>query len=466
MVHDVIKYEVENCNDGGILVKREMRKWVALLIIPFVLMMTIGTTQAQAESTLGIHVDGAILIDADSGKILYEENADTPLGIASMSKMMTEYLLFEAIKDEKISWDQEYKVNDYTYAISQDRRLSNVPLRKDGTYTIRELYEALAIYSANAATIAIAETIAGTETEFLKLMDAKAKELGLVDYKFVNSTGLNNEYLQGMHPQGTGEKDENVMPAKSVARLAFHLMHDYPEVLETTKINSKVFREGTTDAIKMDNWNFMLPGFVYEYEGVDGLKTGTTDFAGHCFTGTAKRGDKRVIAVVMKAVDANGVGSYKARFDATRALFDYGFSQFSDVELVPGDYQFKEHKTLDVLKGKEKTVSIEVKEPIHAMIKSNETDLYEPQLVLDESLLKDGALEAPIKKGTVVGHVKVVKTEGEDYGYIDSKDLGMEVVVTGDVEKAGWFSLMMSAIGDFFVSIWDGATGFVKGIFK
>ena len=296
-------------------------------------------------------------------------------------------------------------------------------------------------------------------------MDAKAKELGLVDYKFVNSTGLNNEYLQGMHPQGTGANDENVMPAKSVALLAYHLMHDYPEVLETTKINTKIFREGTSDAIKMDNWNFMLPGFVYEYEGVDGLKTGTTDFAGHSFTGTAKRGDKRVIAVVMKAVDANGVGSYKARFDATRALFDYGFSQFSNEELLPTGYQFEEQKTLDVHKGKEKTVGIEVKEPISAMIKSNEKDLYEPRLVLDESLLKDGALEAPIKKGTVVGHVELVKKEGEDYGFIDSKDLGMDVVVTEDVEKAGWFALMMSAIGDFFVGIWDSATGFIKGLF-
>ncbi|WP_285852055.1 serine hydrolase [Sporosarcina luteola] len=443
-----------------------MRKWVALLVIPFVLMMTFGTAPVQAETTLGIHVDGAILIDADSGKILYEENADTPLGIASMSKMMTEYILFEAIKEGKISWDQEYKVTDYTYAVSQDRRLSNVPLRRDGTYTIHELYEALAIYSANAATIAIAETIAGTETEFLKLMDAKAKELGLVDFKFVNSTGLNNEYLQGMHPQGTGANDENVMPAKSVARLAFHLMKDYPEVLDTTKINSKIFREGTSDAIKMDNWNFMLPGFVYEYEGVDGLKTGTTDFAGHCFTGTAKRGDKRVIAVVMKAVDSKGVGSYKARFDATRALFDYGFSQFSEEELLPAGYQFKKQKTLPVLKGKEKTVSIEVKEPITAMIKSNEKDLYEPKLVLDESLLKDGALEAPIKKGTVVGHVELVKKEGEDYGFIESKDLGMDVIVTDDVEKAGWFSLMMSAIGDFFAGIWESATGFIKGLFK
>lgn len=443
-----------------------MRKWVAVLLMPLLVLTTFGAVPVKAESPLGIHVDGAILIDAESGKILYEENADTPLGIASMTKMMTEYLLFEAIKEGKISWDQEYKVNDYSYAVSQDRRLSNVPLRRDGTYTIHELYEAVAIYSANAATIAVAETIAGTETEFVKLMNAKAEELGLKDYKFVNSTGLNNSDLQGMHPQGTGAEDENVMPAKSVAKLAYHLLHDYPEVLETTKINTKIFREGTTDAIKMDNWNFMLPGFVYEYAGVDGLKTGTTNFAGHSFTGTATRDGKRIISVVMKAVDSKGVGSYKARFDATRALFDYGFSQFSEVEFVPAGYQPEDQKELDVVKGKEKKVSIAVKEPIRMMVKTSEKDLYVPEFKIDESKLKKGSLQAPVEKYTVVGHVKLVKTEGTDYGFIDGDNPGAEIVTGDAVEKAGWFSLMMGAIGDFFAGIWNGATGFFKGLFK
>lgn len=446
--------------------KQKMKKLMAILMVPLLVGMTFGTNPTYAESTLGIHVDGAILIDADSGKILYEENADTPLGIASMTKMMTEYILFEAISEGKVSWDQEYKVNDYTYAVSQDRRLSNVPLRRDGTYTIRELYEALAIYSANAATIAIAETIAGTETEFLKLMNEKAEELGLTDYKFVNSTGLNNEVLQGMQPQGTGPKDENVMPAKSVAKLAYSLLKDYPEVLETTKIKTKVFREGTSDAIKMDNWNFMLPGFVYAYEGVDGLKTGTTDFAGHCFTGTATRDGKRVIAVVMKAVDAKGVGSYKARFDATRALFDFGFSQFSEQEFVPAGYKFKGQESLAVQKGKEKTVGIKVKNSVKAMVKTSEKDQFVSELVLDEKLVKDNALVAPIKKGTVIGHVKLVKKEGTDYGFINGDELGVDVVTSEAVEKAGWFSLMMGGIGNFFVSIWDGATGFIKGLFN
>lgn len=455
-----------NSNNGGSVLKQKMRKVITMIVVSLMFVMTIGTAPASADSKLGIHVDGAILIDADSGKILYEENADAPLGIASMTKMMTEYILFDAIEEGTVTWDQEYKVNDYTHAISQDGRLSNVPLRADGTYSIRELYEALAIYSANAATIAIAETVAGTETEFLKLMDAKAEELGLTDYKFVNTTGLNNEDLQGMHPKGTGEKDENVMPAKSVAKLAYHLLQDYPEVLEETSVKTKIFREGTPDATKMDNWNFMLPGSVYEYEGVDGLKTGTTDFAGHSFTGTAKRNDTRIIAVVMNAVNSEGVGSYKARFDATRSLFDYGFNQFSEIEFVPAGYKFDKQKTIEVNKGKEDSVAIAVKEPVRMLVKTSEKDLYKPELVLDKSKQKDGIIEAPIKKDTVVGHVNLVHTEGTDYGFIDADHQAVEVITTDTVEKAGWFSLTMRAIGDFFVSIWNSAIGFIKGLFS
>ena len=119
--------------------RKIMNKWAIMFIIPLLLVTTIGTTPASAEDELGLTVSGAILIDADSGKILYEKNADAPLGIASMTKMMTEYILFEAIEEGKIKWTDEYNVNEYTYAISQDSRLSNVPLRADGTYTIRRI---------------------------------------------------------------------------------------------------------------------------------------------------------------------------------------------------------------------------------------------------------------------------------------------------------------------------------------
>ena len=446
-------------------VKKVFKTTMLLTVIAVFMMTIIVPQQAKADESLNIMADAAILVDAETGKILYEQNADAALGIASMTKMMTEYLMFEAIADGRITWDQEYSVTEYTHQVSQDTRLSNVPLRADGTYTIKELYEAMAIYSANAATIGIAETIAGTEGEFVRLMNEKAQELGLTDTKFVNSTGLNNADLKGMHPEGTRETDENVMPARSVAKLAKVLMEDYPEVLETTSIAKAVFRDGTDDKTNMPNWNFMLPGLVYEYEGMDGLKTGTTDFAGHAFTGTAKRGDTRLISVVMKAVDSEGVGSYKARFDATRALLDFGFGQFSKEEILPAGYQFKGNEKLSVTKGKEKEVNIAVKEPITMMVRSSEKDAYKPELVLDESLLTDGELEAAIKKDQVVGTVKLTNEDGSDYGYLDGGANAAEVVTTESVERANWFSLSLQAIGSFFSTMWGGAVDFIKGLF-
>lgn len=445
--------------------KKVFKTTMLLTILTIFMTAMMVPQQANANESLNILADAAILVDAESGKILYEQNADTPLGVASMTKMMTEYLLFEAIEEGRITWDQQYSVTDFTYQVSQDRALSNVPLRADGTYSIRELYQALAIYSANAATIGIAETIAGTEGEFVQLMNEKAVELGLKDTKFVNSTGLNNADLKGMHPEGTGETDENVMPARSVAKLAKVLMEDYPEVLETASTPKAVFRADTSDAIEMENWNFMLPGLIYEYEGMDGLKTGTTDFAGHSFTGTAKRGDVRLISVVMKAVDSEGVGSYKARFDATRALMDFGFGQFTKQEIVPAGYQFENQQTLPVSKGKEDKVKIAVKDPITMMVRSSDKDAYVPELVLDESLLADGKLEAAVEKDQVVGTVKLTTESGTDYGYLDGSANGVEVITTESVERANWFALSLQAIGGFFSTMWTGAVDFIKGLF-
>lgn len=447
----------------------EVLKYVRIVLkltIILAVLLTVGMPQqAKAADSLNILADAAILVDADSGKILYAQNADATLGIASMTKMMTEYLLFEAIEDGRVSWDQEYTVTDYAYEISQDMRLSNVPLRKGEAYTIQELYEAMAIYSANAATIGIAETIAGTEEEFVRLMNEKAEELGLAGAKLVNSTGLSNSLLMGMHPKSTGANDENVMSAKAVAKLTKALLDDYPEVLETTKIPNKMFRPGTADAINMLNWNSMLPGLAFEYEGVDGLKTGSTDFAGHSFAGTAKRDGTRLIAVVMKAVDEKGVGSYKARFDQTRVLFDFGFGQFTKEEVIPGGYQIKGQETLPVTKGEEKAVSIAVKEPITMMIQTSDKEKYQPELVLDESVVADGKIEAGIGKGEVVGTVNIVKTEGEDYGYLDGSKSDAEVVTTEKVARANWFSLSVQAVGNFVSSMWSGALDFVKGLF-
>lgn len=445
--------------------KKIFNKGLLTALLAALALTSIVPQQAKAEESLNIMAEAAILVDAESGKILYEKNAETPLGVASMTKMMTEYLLFEAIEKGQVAWDQEYQVTDYAYQISQDMRLSNVPFREDGVYTVKEMYEAMAIFSANAATIGIAETIAGTESEFVRLMNEKAEEMGLEKTTFVNSTGLSNSSLMGMHPEGTEETGENIMPARSVAKLTKILLDDYPEVLDTTKIPVMMFREGTVDETRMENWNSMLPGLIYEYEGVDGLKTGSTDFAGYSFAGTAKRDDTRFITVVMGAVDDKGEGSYKARFEATRALFDFGFGQFTTEEIIPAGYQFEGQETLDVEKGVEEEVAIAVKEPVSMMIRTADKDLYQPELRLDDSVVQDGKLQADVEKDLVVGTLELTTEEGTDYGYLSGSGAKVEVATSESVDRANWASLTMRNAGGFLSSLWDDAGGFVKGLF-
>ncbi|MBB3909342.1 D-alanyl-D-alanine carboxypeptidase (penicillin-binding protein 5/6) [Anoxybacillus rupiensis] len=421
-----------------------------------------------AQDPINIEADAAILVDAGSGRILYQKNIDTVLGIASMTKMMTEYLLLEAVKQKRVKWDQEYTPSDYVYRLSQDRDLSNVPLRKDGKYTVRELYEAMAIYSANAAAVAIAEIVGGSEENFVRMMNEKAKKLGLQGYKFVNATGLSNQDLQGFHPQGTEASEENVMSARAVATLAYHLLKEYPEVLETSSITKKTFREGTDDQIKMDNWNWMLPGLVYGYEGVDGLKTGYTDFAGYCFTGTAEKNGVRFITVVMNA-KSNGKSTINARFEQTRKLLDYAFSNYSLKELYPAGYQQKGDATLPVTRGKEKSVAVVTKKTLSLVIKNGEDKNYKPVYVFDKKKLnKDGELTAPIKKGEKVGYMTVRYTGANDDDYLTPNGksaVQVDVVAKQSVEKANGFVLMMRGIGGLFSDIWTSVTKTVKGWF-
>lgn len=429
-----------------------------------------GVDIAKADAALNVNADGAILVDGQTGKVLYAKNADSPLGIASMTKMMTEYLLLDAVKHGKVKWDQEYTVSDLVYKISQPTGLSNVPLRLGEKYNVRELYEAMAIYSANGTTIALAEVIAGSETNFVKMMNEKAKKLGLKNSKFVNSTGLNNKDYNGSQPEGTGAEEENVMSPRDVATLAFHLINDYPDVLKTASTPKKVFREGTEDRIEMQNWNWMLPTLVYGYEGMDGLKTGTTDFAGYCFTGTASRDGKRFITVVQNAKDASGKNDgYKARFGETKKMLDYAFTNFSQEKIISKHYQVKGQKMVPVTKGKEDQVKIYTKSAINMMIPNGSKQNYKPVLVLDKKkLTKDGKLTAPIKKGEKVGYVTIAAKNGEKVSFLTAEgqqSVKVDVIAAKDVEKSNWFVLMMKGIGNFFGDVFHGISSTVKGWF-
>ncbi|MYL39306.1 serine hydrolase [Halobacillus litoralis] len=435
---------------------------IALIMSLLIGIFAVSANPGHTYASVDVGAKSAILVDAETGKILFEKEADLTLPPASMTKMMTEYLVMEAVEEGKISWDQKTPVSQYAFDISANPEYSGVGLRLDEQYTVRELYEAMAINSDNATTIALAELVAGTEGEFVKMMNAKAQEMGLPDYEFVNATGLNNSHLEDNYPEGTDPEATNMMSAKSAALLAYHLTNDYPEALEVSSKPTLEFADQT-----VTNWNWMLPGMPgqnlkqFEYEGMDGLKTGYTELAGNTFTGTAERDGQRFISVVMKSETRS------SRFNQTRTLLDYGFNQFTRQEILAAGETVEDQDSISVAKGKEDAAAIETSEALSTLLKSGEQEDYEVEFSISEDQLdEDGKLVAPVEKGQKVGTARLVYTGDESYGnLVKEEGQTVDIVTSEAVEKANWFMLMLGGIGDFFSDIFTGAVDMVKGWF-
>jgi D-alanyl-D-alanine carboxypeptidase (penicillin-binding protein 5/6) len=259
------------------------------------------------------------------------------------------------------------------------------------------------------------------------------------------------------------------MSARATAKLAFHLLKDFPELLETSSIAKQVFREDTDDRIEMSNWNWMIPSLVKGYEGVDGIKTGYTDFAGYSFTGTVEKDGMRFISVVMNAKNEGGQPDVEARFDETRKLFDYGYANFSVKEIYPANYQIDENSNLKVLKGKEKNIEVATSEPLKVLVKRGEEENFDPLYVFDEKVVnKKKEITAPFDKGTKVGYLTVEYTGEDKTGYLFEENKSgaqADVVTTEAVEKANWFVLTMRGIGGFFGDLWSTISSSIKGLF-
>jgi len=172
-------------------------------LMMFLMIACLLFTPSITNAAVDTKAESAIIVDVDSGKILYAKDENEALPPASMTKMMTEYIVLEKINNGEISWDTTTQISNYVFDISANNSFSGIGLRKNIDYTVKSLYEAMAINSDNATTIALAELIAGSEGEFVKLMNETGEKMGLPDFKFVNSTGLDNESLGGRHPEGT-----------------------------------------------------------------------------------------------------------------------------------------------------------------------------------------------------------------------------------------------------------------------
>ncbi|WP_397376175.1 D-alanyl-D-alanine carboxypeptidase family protein [Paenibacillus sp. sptzw28] len=407
------------------------------MLVGWLFAMTLGSTAAYAAksytpNTLGLEVSSAILIDVDTGQVLYQVDQDTPHPPASMTKMMTEYIVLDEIKSGRLKWDDIVTATKAAASTPADG--SQIYLAEGDKHTVKDLYIAMAVGSANDATVALADHIGGTEQGFVQKMNETAKSLGLNSAHFTTATGLT---------------DTTVISAADLAKFARILLLKHPEFLDYSKIPSYKFRE--RDKNPMINWNWMLESNKnvqalkkFAYPGVDGMKTGYIGAAGYCFTGTAKRGDMRLISVVM------GTSSKEARFLETAKLFDYGFNNFERKTVVAPKTVVKNAESVKIKKGVSKQVPIVTANDVSFLVKKG----VEPNIEQTNISLKgEDQLVAPIKQGQVVGTVTFAYKDPDTGKSIQNT---VNLIASEDVDKASWWRLMFRSIGDFFAGLFKG----------
>lgn len=381
--------------------KLRKTKFITGILVLLIVLSTFQTgVFAQFESIAG----SAILIESSTGAVLYEKDADKAVPPASITKIMTLLLGFEAVEQGQASWDDMVPISEAAWKMGGSKMFLEVG--KEIKYS--ELLTGISVVSANDGCVALAEYLYGTESAFVEVMNKRAKELGLTKTHFVNSTGLPAE--------------GHVMSARDIATLADYLIEKFPRILE---IESQ--REFTYNNIRQFNRNPLLGNF----EGADGLKTGWTDEAGYCLVGTAKQNDMRLISVVLNTKDE------QERLKASREILTYGFKNYI-IKTVKNSGEIVDN--IDVKKGKKLSVPVKVVDNINIVIPSAQEGDLEIVISKDSDFLT-----APVAADTAVGKLEVK---------LNGKVLATSAVATAeDAPKAGFFELLFRAIGDFFKSL-------------
>ena len=262
----------------------------------------VPVVDAAAQPQLSLNCRAAILVDQDTGTVLYEKNADEQVPIASITKLMTLLLTFEAIRDGKLTLDTPVPVSEHAYHMGG----SQIWLEPGEQFTLDEMLRAICVSSANDAAVAVAELVGGSEPVFVEQMNARAAELGMTNTTFRNACGLDTE--------------GHLSTARDVAVLSRYLLNTCPELLHYTGIWTDSLRNGQTQLV---NTNKLLR----RYSGITGLKTGTTSGAGVCISASATRDGLTLIAVVL------GSPSSADRFHSATTLLDYGFANYAAAPL-------------------------------------------------------------------------------------------------------------------------------------
>ena len=342
-----------------------------------------GFTASAAEFTPATTADfdvpcaAAILVDEDSGTVLYEKNADARRPIASITKVMTLLLTFEALEAGKISLDDFVPVSEHAYHMGG----SQIWLEPGEEMTLNDMLKAICISSANDAAVAVAEYVGGSEPAFAEMMNVRAAELGMTNTHFVNACGL--------------DEPEHLSTARDVAVMSREMLLHHTEVRDYCSIWMDTLRGGATQLV---NTNKLLKS----YSGITGLKTGTTGKAGVCISASAERDGLRLIAVVL------GAASGKERFQAASTLLDYGFSHFESAAAeLPADAPL----SLPVKRGTAESVALTYTAPERCLMPKGESSTLQVALDLPQKLA------APIRAGETVGTVKISNGSAELASY-------------------------------------------------
>lgn len=292
--------------------KRRIIGWISAAVIVVVLITVWRPMELGFKPD--IDAGSAVLLDLNSGDVWVNINGDVPMPPASVSKLMTEMIVLDHISTGMLRWEDRVPISAYASTMGG----MSLSLKRGEFYTVRELFEGIAIYSANDAAVALAEYMAGSEDAFVLMMNERARSLGLSSGTiFSNASGLSGKDL-GIVYGSTPISNETRMTARDTAKLAAALIHQHPEILN---ISSRTQMQLKNKGLYVSNSNLMLPamGGAYAYDGTDGLKTGYDSRTGYCIASTAQHKGHRLIAVVM------GAETYESRYESATKLFDYGF---------------------------------------------------------------------------------------------------------------------------------------------
>ena len=360
--------------------------------ILFLLGLFLFPMSVFAENELLSNAESGILIDADSGKILFEKEKDMQVSVASMTKMVAQIVILEEIEAGNIKWNDIVTVSRNASSMGG----SQIYLEEGEKMSVEDLMKGISVASGNDATVAMAEYISGSEEKFVKRMNEEVKKLGLKNTNFKNCTGLD-------------EKD-HFSTSYDMAMIARELVINHPEVLRFSSIYEDYLRKDTDRKFWLVNTNKL----VNIYEGVDGLKTGHTDDAGYCMAVTAKRNGLRLIGIIMKEDNS------KVRNSEAMALLDYGFQNYKVKTILK---KSKSIGKIKVLKGIKNSVKLRLFEDLTVLDGVDKDKNY------TYSIDSKGSVSAPIKVGDIVGKIIV---------YADGKRIkSINLTVAEEIAKAG-----------------------------